>query len=255
MRTAGYEQKRVSAVIPAYDEGRTIADVIATLEKHPLVGEVVVVSDGSTDDTVEQARATSARVIAEPVNRGKAAAIERGVQAAVHDHILLLDADIKGLTPEMITRVVTPVLWGDFAMFVALRARRTYWLNRLLRFTPIIGGERALTRSLWNCVPSRYKRKFQIEIALNFFVKRRGERMGFALMPGLTQVIKERKRGLWLGLYQRLSMCTDIVIIAFRLYVIFNLLAVLARLLPGQAAGAGFRQSIAPGSEAVERSD
>ncbi len=227
-------------MIPAYCEGRTIADVVAALERHPLVGEVIVVSDGSTDDTVEQARSAGARVIAEPVNRGKAAAVERGVQAAAHDHILLVDADIKGITSAMISDLVTPVLSGDFAMFVALRARRTYWLNRLLHFTPIIGGERALTRSLWNRVPSRYKRKFQLEIALNFFVKRCGERMGIALMSGLTHVIKERKRGLWLGLYQRLSMCLDIVIIAFRLYVVFNLLAVLMRLRPTQAASSAF---------------
>lgn len=222
-------------MIPAYSEGRTIADVIAPLAGHPLIREVIVVSDGSTDDTVALARAAGARVIDEPVNRGKAAAVERGVQAAAHDCILLLDADIRGLTCSMITAIVTPVLRGDFAMFVALRGRRTYWLNRLLHFTPIIGGERALTRSLWNCVPPRYKRKFQIEIALNFFAKRRGERMGFAVMPGLTQVIKERKRGLWLGLYQRLSMCLDIVIIAFRLYVIFSLITGLMRLRPAQA--------------------
>jgi len=236
MHPAINEQQLVSAVIPAYNEGRTIADVIAVLKRHPLIGEVIVVSDGSTDDTVARAITAGARVIAESANRGKAAAIERGVQAAVGDHILLVDADILGLTISMITQVITPVLSGEFAMFVALRGRSTYWLNRLLRFTPIIGGERALTRSLWNHVPSRYKRKFQIEIALNFFVKRHGGRMGFAVMPGLTQVIKERKRGLWLGLYQRLSMCTDIFIIAFRLYVIFNLFSLLARLRPSQAA-------------------
>jgi len=83
-------------------------------------------------------------------------------------------------------------------------------------------------------VPNRYKRRFQIEIALNFFVKRHGGRMGFAVMPGLTQVIKERKRGLWLGLYQRLSMCLDIVLIAIRLYAVFNLLSLLTRLRPSQ---------------------
>jgi glycosyltransferase involved in cell wall biosynthesis len=209
--------------------------VITPLVRHPLIGEVIVVSDGSTDDTVEQARACGARVIELPVNHGKATAIERGVQAAAHDCILLLDADISGLKPEMVTAIVSPVMRGDYAMFVALRERRTYWANRLLHFTPIIGGERAITRSLWNCVPSRYKRKFQIEIALNFFVKRHGGRMGFVLMSGLTHVIKERKRGLWRGLYQRLSMCLDIVIIAFRLYVTFNLVSGLAKLRP--AAG------------------
>ncbi|HSD73352.1 MAG TPA: glycosyltransferase family 2 protein [Steroidobacteraceae bacterium] len=235
MPGANNEREQVSAVIPAYSEGRTIGDVIAALVDHPLVGEVIVVSDGSTDDTVEQARARGARVIELSVNRGKAAAIEKGVQAASYDYILLLDADIRGLTPAKVSAIVDPVLRGDYSMFVALRERRTYWANRLLHFTPIIGGERALTRSLWNCVPSRYKRKFQIEIALNFFVKRRGERMGLMLMPGLTHVIKERKRGLWLGLYQRLSMCLDIVIIAFRLYVIFNLVSGLAKLKPARA--------------------
>ncbi len=240
MRGANNEQERVSAVIPAYSEGRTIAEVIAGLTGHPLIGEVIVVSDGSTDDTVEQARACGARVIELPVNRGKAAAVERGVQAAAHDHILLLDADIRGLTPEMVTAIVAPVLRGDFSMFVGLRGRRTYWTNRLLHFTPIIGGERALTRSLWHCVPSRYKRKFQLEIALNFFVKRGGGRMGFAVMPGLTHITKERKRGLWLGLLQRLSMCLDIVIIAFRLYVIFNLVSGLARLRPAEGASGAF---------------
>jgi glycosyltransferase involved in cell wall biosynthesis len=237
MHAASNDTQLISAVIPAYSEGRTIANVIEVLKQHPSIGEVIVVSDGSTDDTVARATAAGARVIAEPVNRGKAAAVERGVQAAAHNHILLLDADIVGLTTSMITQVITPVLSGEYAMFVALRGRSTYWLNRLLHFTPIIGGERALTRSLWNHVPSRYKRKFQIEIALNFFVKRMGGRMGFAVMPGLTQVIKERKRGLWLGLFQRLSMCADIVIIAFRLYVIFNLLSRLARLRPSWAAG------------------
>jgi glycosyltransferase involved in cell wall biosynthesis len=234
MRGANNEQERVSAVIPAYCEGTTIAEVITPLIGHPLIGEVIVVSDGSTDNTAERARACGARVIELPVNRGKAAALERGVQASAHDCILLLDGDIHGLTTEKVTAIVEPVMRGDYSMFVALRERRTYWANRLLHFTPIIGGERALTRDLWNCVPSRYKRKFQIEIALNFFVKRGGGRMGFTLVPGLIHVIKERKRGLWLGLYQRLSMCADIVIIAFRLYVIFNLVTALGILRPAE---------------------
>lgn len=230
MRTLDRGRLCVSAVVPAYNEGRTIGDVIAMLKAHPLVDEIIVVSDGSSDDTAAHARAMNVRVIEHPVNRGKAAALETGVHAARHEHILLADADIRGLTPEIITRVVSPVLGGDYGMFVAICDRRIYWMNRLLHFTPIIGGERALTKSLWNRVPSQYKQKFQIEIALNFFAKRFGERMGFAVMPGLGQLIKERKRGLWRGLYQRLSMCADIVIIALRLYVIYNLATLPARL-------------------------
>jgi glycosyltransferase involved in cell wall biosynthesis len=227
-------RKRVSVVIPAYNEAQTIAGVVGVLDGHPLVDEIIVVSDGSKDETAARARAAGARVIDSPVNRGKAAAMELGVEAARHEHVLLLDADISGLTHEIITRLVTPVLRGHYAMYVGLCDRRVYWLNRLLRFFPIIGGERAITRSLWRRVPAPYKRKFQIEIALNFFAKKFGERMGFAVMSGLGQVIKERKRGLWLGLGQRLSMCADIVIAAVRLYLVYNVAAVFQRLPPVQ---------------------
>jgi hypothetical protein len=59
--------------------------------------------------------------------------------------------------------------------------------------------------------------------------------MGFTVVPGLIHVIKERKRGLWIGLYQRMSMCLDIVIIAFRLYVIFNVVTAVAKLRPAES--------------------
>lgn len=245
-------RKRVSAVIPAYDEAQTIASVIGMLDGHPLVDEIIVVSDGSTDDTVARARAAGARVIDSPVNRGKAAAMELGVEAARHEHILLLDADIKGLTHEVITRLLTPVLRGRYAMFVGLCDRRVYWLNRLLRFFPIIGGERAITRSLWRRVPAPYKRKFQIEIALNFFAKKFGERMAFEVMPGLGQVIKERKRGLWLGLGQRLSMCTDIVIAAARLYLVYNVAGAFTRLRPERQPEAAVLEWAAANDNATE---
>ena len=218
---------RVSAVIAAYNEGRTIAGVIGMLRGHPLIDDIIVVNDGSTDDTAAQARAANVQVISHAVNRGKAAAIDTGIHVARHEHVLLVDADIRGLTPDVIERMITPVLAGEYGMYVAICDRRVYWLNRLLRFFPIIGGERMLTRNLWYRIPRQYKRMFQIEIALYFFAKQFGERMGFAVMPGLGQLIKERKRGLWLGLWQRLSMCADIVIIAARLYVIYNAAAVL----------------------------
>ena len=102
--------------------------------------------------------------------------MSRGVAAARNDLIFFCDADLTGLTAEAISRILTPVLLRDYGMFVGIRARRTYWANRLLHFTPILGGERALTRALWDQVPPAYKRNFQIEIALNFFAKTNGHR-------------------------------------------------------------------------------
>src|SRR4051812_39967377 len=198
---------RISAVIAAYNEEDTIAAVVRSVEGHPLVDEIIVVDDGSKDRTVERAQSTSARVISMEKNSGKAAAMNRGVQAARQSTILFLDADILGLTHEMITLVATPVLTGKCGMFVAIRDRRTYWMNRLLYFIPVLGGERALTKDVWRLVPRIYRKGFQIEIALNYYTKKSGHTMGFGVMPGLSQVIKEVKRGFWLGMWQRIRMC------------------------------------------------
>ena len=213
----------VSAVIPAYNECQTIGGVIAPLLGHPLIDEIIVVDDGSTDATAARARFCGATVVSLPRNGGKASAMARGVRAAKHDIIFFLDADVVGLTPEMITRIVTPVTSGEYGMYIGIRGRKTYWANRLLHFTPVLGGERVLTRELWDQVPHTYKKNFQIEIALNFFAKQLGRKMGFTVVPGLSQVIKETKRGVWLGLWQRLRMIYDILLVSWRIYVMLRL--------------------------------
>ena len=116
-------------------------------------------------------------------------------------------------------------------MHVGIRARRMYWTNRLLHFTPVLSGERALRREIWDQVPRDYKRNFQIEIALNFFAKQNGHRMGISILRGLNQVIKERKRGLLAGLWQRILMIRDILLASWRIYVLLQAWMLVERLL------------------------
>lgn len=226
-------KKTVSAIIPAHNESQTICGVIKPLLGHPLIDEVIVVDDGSTDDTAGCARSMGVTVISLPSNRGKASAMSRGVRAARNEIVFFCDADVIGLTPERVTQIVTAVTLGGYAMYVGVRGRKTYWVNRLLHFTPILGGERVLTKTLWNRVPRTYKKNFQIEIALNFFAKHLGQRMGFTVVHGLSQVIKERKRGFWPGLWQRLLMIYDVMFISWRIYVVLHLKLLIERLLPG----------------------
>jgi polyprenyl-phospho-N-acetylgalactosaminyl synthase len=213
-------QRKLSVIVAAYNEQETIVQVLRAVEGHPLVDEIIVVDDGSTDGTADRAARTSAKVIRLKANGGKAGAMDAGVRASRNDAILFLDADIVGLTHKIITLTTTPVLTGRCAMFVAIRARHSYWLNRLLYFIPVLGGERALSKDIWEAVPRLYRKGFQIEIALNYYTKKSGRKMGFAVMPGLSQVIKERKRGFCLGLWQRLKMCGEVLWISFRLYIV-----------------------------------
>ena len=209
----------VSVIIPAYNEEKTIGQVIESLRSHPLVEEILVVNDGSTDKTAAIATAAGATVVYSlPVNQGKAAAMHYGVDHAKNDLILFVDADIDGLTHETITELIGAVAGGGFGMAVALRGRGIYWSNKILRIFPAIGGERALSKELWRRLPHHLIKGFQIEIALNYYAKSTGVRMKLIFAPTLRQTIKERKYGLFNGLWRRARMIAEMCVIGIQLY-------------------------------------
>jgi membrane protein DedA with SNARE-associated domain len=234
----------VSAIVPAFNEQDTVADVVRVLETHPAIDDIIVVDDGSMDGTAERARETSAMVVRLGSNQGKAAAMAKGVELSRHETIFFLDADLRGLTHEVIDGLVQPVLSGAFDMFVAIRDRRQSLLNKIVYFSPILGGERVLSKTLWRQAPSWCVKSFQIEIALNYFSKRSGSKMGWALMPGLRHIKKETKRGFWPGVFARVRMYSELVAISFKLYVVHAI----GSLFWGRFIGRPLRQPLCPRS-------
>lgn len=219
----------VSVIIAAYNEAATVGRVVSEVIGHPQAIEVIVVDDGSTDDTARRAAAAGARVVRLGENGGKAAALEAGVAEAGSEVLLFLDADIAGLTHEAVSAIIRPVIDGDVDMHVGLRARKTLWLNRLLWIFPIIGGERALTRSIWELVPEQQKRGYRIEVALNYTAKRFGRGMSFALVAGITHRTKESKFGWRRGFVRRMHMIGQVVAVTWTLYIMGGLRDTLSR--------------------------
>lgn len=110
--------KAVSVIVPAYNEADRIAATVAAARALPGVTEVIVVDDGSPDATAQAARNAGARVERHPRNRGKAAAMETGADAASGDLLLFLDADL-GETGAEAAVLIDPVVSGQAAMSIA----------------------------------------------------------------------------------------------------------------------------------------
>lgn len=229
----------VSVVIAAYNEAETVGRVVSEVIGHRDLAEVIVVDDGSSDATADVAAEAGARVLRLPENGGKAAALAAGVAEASGEVLLFLDADVTGLSHEAVSDIIRPVIEGRVDMHVGLRARKTLWLNRLLRLSPIIGGERAVTRRLWSLVPERHRRGYRIEVALNYTAKRFGRGMSFHLVEGVRHRIKESKFGWYRGLLRRLDMIGQVAAVTWSLYIVGALRDSLSRTRPHRADDAG----------------
>jgi len=194
--------KRISAIVPAYNEAGRIEQVLSVLISYPDFDEVIVIDDGSNDDTSDIAARFGAQIARNHENIGKGRSIDRGIAMAKGDIIFCSDADIIGLTHSMIDEILLPVKEGRVDMFIGMQDRTIYSRRPILLFTPLLGGQRAFTRELWGRIPPEFKERFRIETALNFYAIHTGKSF---------QIIKEKKYGALEGFLRRLGMFSDII--------------------------------------------
>jgi glycosyltransferase involved in cell wall biosynthesis len=113
------EPSSVSIVIPAMNEAEAIGGVVSALRGAASWREIIVVDDGSSDDTSAKAREAGACVIRHPYNKGNGAAVKTGIRHASGDFILIVDADGQH-PPEDAKRIVARL--GEFDLVVGARS-------------------------------------------------------------------------------------------------------------------------------------
>lgn len=207
---------RISCVICAYNEAPRIAAVLRVVAGHSLLHEVIVVDDGSTDETAEVVRQfPPVRLVACQVNRGKSFAMATGVAAAEGELLMLLDADLSGLTPEHITALAVPVLAGEAAVSISLRQ------NSLPIFRAIgldfVSGERVVRKALLGEVLDEIRGlpRFGIEVFMNRRIIAQRLSITVTRWPAVSQSRKTEKLGYWKGVRAEWRMITDLLNVAY----------------------------------------
>lgn len=211
----------ITAIVAAYNEEKTIGDVLRALTSNPLINEVIVVSDGSTDDTVLISRGFDVRTIALRENRGKGFAMRVGVDYASNDILFFVDGDMGNVTERTIESLILPVLRDECEMNIGVRHRGPVldFLHLKMQCGPVLSGIRVMKRGVFERVPPQYQERFKIEAALNCFCSRAGFRQQHTIIYDLRHVTKESKRGLADGLVARWDMSREVFLLLFDLYV------------------------------------
>jgi glucosyl-3-phosphoglycerate synthase len=176
----------VSVCIPAWNEEATIGKIVATvrrdlIERAALVDELIVLDDGSTDGTADEAAANGAAVVAVDeilpdlaAGTGKGNTLWKSLYVSTGDLVCFLDADVRNFGPHFVTRLLAPLLGSDAVGMVKAFYRRpfgaeptgggrvtelmarpllTYLFPALTRFAQPLAGECAARRSVLEAVP------------------------------------------------------------------------------------------------------
>ncbi len=196
----------ISAILPAYNEEKTLKETILALKSIPDVSEIIVVDDGSEDNTSKIAESCGVHRIKFSKNSGKGKALTEGIKRANYDIVLMVDADVGESAKEVI-KLISPVLSNEADMTIArfpkskikggfgLVQKLSHWgikkLTGLNMFCPL-SGQRCFRKSIFEKV-GKIAGGFGAETALTIDAAR----CGFKILEVETEMVhRETTRSL-----------------------------------------------------------
>lgn len=194
----------IDAIVPAYNEETTVKAVVNVLVRSGLFGSVIVVNDGSTDETAAQAREGGADVLTLTPNQGKMAAMMAGVFRSTAPALAFFDADAENLSAEHVAALIECYRSGDCAQVCGVIDQG------LLNRTRIATGQRIVARDVLERIPITCE-GYSAETVINFLSDRTGIATRTVELTGLRYRHKVDKFGVVSGTVQNARMVAGMV--------------------------------------------
>jgi glycosyltransferase involved in cell wall biosynthesis len=185
-----------SIVICTYNEEKTIANVVMAACKFNPENEVIVVDDGSTDNTekilIELTHQYSFRYERLDQNMGKSWAMVHGVEKSENEIILFFDADVSNIKKEHFDALLTPILKNEADMVLG-QPSETLIDYKINPFKPLSGQRALRKREIVSILNDIRDIRFGIETYLNLYYQAQGKRIKYILLKGLKHPTKYEK--------------------------------------------------------------
>ena len=213
----------IDVVIPAHNEGLTVADVVHASRGCSYVRDVIVVDDGSNDATALRAAGAGAKVVRREPGGSKAHAMQRGLQETDAEAVLFVDADLLGLTSAHLDQICEPFVDGRASMSLGT-FDYGLWNPLVLRFPPTT-GERVIPRWVFESIPDDQLDGYTIELLIDAVIAELHLPTTARVMRGVFHRTKRDKFGLVEGYRRTWRMFWDLVglarVVRWRTYLFY----------------------------------
>lgn len=187
---------KTTIVICSFNEEKTIAEVVSSCCKFNPDSEIIVVDDGSKDNTeevlIELAKSYSFRYEKLKQNKGKSWAMVHGVEKATNEIILFFDADISNIKKEHFDNLLNPIL-GEEADMVLGTPSETLIDFRVNPFKALTGERALLKKDIIPVLEDIRDIRFGVETFINLYFQANGKRIKYVLLNGLKHPTKYEK--------------------------------------------------------------
>ncbi|NMB91821.1 glycosyltransferase [candidate division WWE3 bacterium] len=182
-------QEFVSAIVPVFNEEKTVAGVVEALLKSPLINEVICINDGSTDGTLSVLRKYKDKIqlINFKDNKGKGYALVEGIKKAKGEIVSFIDADLTNLSDNHIETLLEPVLGNKFRAVLGYPSNG--WIPDV--FSNLTGERVYYKKDLVPYLEEMTKTRFGVEVFLNnLFTENETKKIPLKKLRGLYKYEK-----------------------------------------------------------------
>ncbi|GEM_PF-1260008 len=188
---------KFDAIVPCFNEEGRVGEVLTTLSTSAYIDQVIFVNDGSTDNSLSEAKKIKRiKIVPLKKNVGKGDAVKRAMQYVKTPAVFLFDADLLGLSEKHIKKMYTVYCKNPESMVVGLRQKSSlsfvHWLRK--NILPLIAGERVLaTANLKEILKSFNTAKYGLEPYMNHYFHLQNKQIHITLLRGLNDLPKWKK--------------------------------------------------------------
>ncbi len=206
---------KVTAVVPVYNEEKTIRNVLNVLTSSDRINKIIVVDSGSTDKTPNIIKQFKVKIVTLKKPKGKGYAVRIGTEDIKSDIILFCDADLIGLRKEHIDKLLEPIFKEDAAMVIGLRDKGNFIANMIMPYFPLTGGERAiLTKVFMKIRKNPLIEGWGLESVMNDYCKKKNLKVIKVKLDGMNHIGLQTKK---YGLMAFLREIYDVVLTKIKL--------------------------------------
>jgi len=188
---------KITAILPVFNEEKTVSNVLFVLLKSRQFNEIIVVDDASTDSSlniIKSFKSDKLKIIHLKKNLGKSGAVKNAVKSTTADILFFCDGDLHNFSVQHINQLLEPLKNSEYLMTVGIRDRGIIHNTFVKKFGPLITGERAMPKKIFEEVAEHPLMKdYAMEFVLNDYCVKNSIPIKRMILEGVKQTNKPYK--------------------------------------------------------------